>query len=135
MDIPRPDLMFEGSDDSYVVEEAYSGQGGEVQNLVYSRLARFTNLETLALTGISRRRNNSSCLEFWLESGLYRLEGLKALQELDVRHMTTWIDEEEIQWMTEHWPRLRIIRGEVIGKESAKKWLEERRINITISDD
>lgn len=42
--IPRPDLMWYG-----LVAETYPDQGREIQNLVYDRLARLTNLELLWL--------------------------------------------------------------------------------------
>lgn len=111
--IPRPDLKGDG-----VVEELYPGQGREMQNLVYDRLARFTSLETLWLghgpniTHVEvKKPKQGDCLEMSLESGLYKLAGLKALKELNLSGMRLRIGSKEVQWMVEHWPELRAIYG------------------------
>ncbi|KAF9953558.1 hypothetical protein BGZ65_004604 [Modicella reniformis] len=108
--IPRPDL--EGVE---VVGEVYAGEGPTIQSQVYDRLARLTNMESLWL-GHSRPNSSNSkklwdCLEMSLESGLDKLSGLKGLKELSVSHMSTKIGLKELQWMIEHWPRLRAIYG------------------------
>ncbi|KAF9344360.1 hypothetical protein BGX26_004461 [Mortierella sp. AD094] len=115
--IPRPDL--EGK--SGVVEETCTNRGREIQNRVYERLARFTNLETLWLGHSFCIFDGSyvwghggfqtDCLEMSLESGLDKLGGLKELRELNLSHMNTRIQLKEIKWMVEHWPKLRIICG------------------------
>ncbi|KAF9345100.1 hypothetical protein BGX34_005027, partial [Mortierella sp. NVP85] len=101
-DIPRPDL------DKNNIDESYSGQGRDIQNQVYDRLAQFTNLEILSLRV---KIADSGCLEMSLESGLDKLSGLKRLRVLDVSGMETEIGGPEAQWMTEQWPKLRTIRG------------------------
>ncbi|KAG0246900.1 hypothetical protein BGX31_005388 [Mortierella sp. GBA43] len=113
--IPRPDLTGR-----WVLEEAYPGQGREIQGLMYDRLARFIRLEKLRLGRSSSTTSSSKCpdgkhqyesLEMSLESGLDKLAGLTELEELDVSGMKTRIGLKEVQWMAEHWPRLHTIRG------------------------
>lgn len=53
---------------------------------------------------------HSGDLEMPLESGLYKLSGLSRMRELDVTSMHMEIDAKEVQWMAEHWPRLRALR-------------------------
>jgi len=103
--IPRPDAWSDGA-----IEKVHLSQGRELHHLVYDRLARFTNLETLCLGG-DGSWGRPDCLKMSLESGLHRLSGLKMLKELDVSSMNTRIGVEEVQWMIEHWPRLQTIRG------------------------
>ncbi|KAF9908545.1 hypothetical protein EC991_009690 [Linnemannia zychae] len=51
------------------------------------------------------------CLELSLEGGLEELAGLKDLEELDLTQMAHRIGVAEVQWMVEHWPKLKMIRG------------------------
>ncbi|KAK3810939.1 MAG: hypothetical protein J3Q66DRAFT_350562 [Benniella sp.] len=132
MDIPRPDLIAHGWGNGGLILEAYDGQGRAIQNLVYDRLARLVNLVSLVLTSTSGGRNHYSCLEFSLGSGLQKLEGLKALHDLDVSRMTTRIGLEEIQWMVEHWPRFHIFRGWLENRDDTMTWLIEHQIPITV---
>jgi len=92
-----------------------------IQNQVYRRLARFDNRETLWLgydPHVEEERcpsiaaeEQENCLQMSLESELDMLQGLSALQELSVSNVDTLIGWKELQWMSQHWPRLRIIRG------------------------
>lgn len=126
--VPRPDLT--GRD---VVAEAYPGQARELHGQVYDRLARLTNLETLCL-GLRRTHSQYDCLEISLESGLDKLSGLKRLKELDVTGTRTRIGLKEVQWMTEHWPRLTAIYGlcEEDKDEEVVRWLRENRPHIEV---
>ncbi|KAF9366769.1 hypothetical protein BGX34_008727, partial [Mortierella sp. NVP85] len=114
--IPRPDLLVKelypgrGVVKPHLLkEEDYPGQGLQIQRQVYDRLARLTNLETLALGEDCSPGLFYIGLAMSLESGLHRLSRMTALKELHVSHMTAWIGTEEVQWMTEHWPKLRVI--------------------------
>ncbi|KAF9994099.1 hypothetical protein BGZ79_001179, partial [Entomortierella chlamydospora] len=81
------------------------------QSQVYKRLARFINLETLWLGHDPRIETElhpdysverqDDCLQMSLESGLDTLQGLTALQELNVSNMDTLIGIKELQWMTQ----------------------------------
>lgn len=136
--IPRPDLE-ENYDD-----KGDSGQGREIQSQVYDRLSRLTNLETLWLghdptyAPISYYQPNyhqDDCLEMSLESGLHKLAGLRELKELNVKLMGTRIGLEEVQWMVEHWPRLRAIyglNGHMEEEAGAKRWLKEHHSKIRL---
>lgn len=121
--IPRPDLKGER-----VVKESYPGQGREMQSLVYDRLARLINLERLCLGDSALFHDGFlDCLEMSLESGLRKLAGLKQLKELDVGGMSVRIGRLEVQWMVEHWPKLRCIFGLT---DEALMWLRVHRPDI-----
>ncbi|KAI8352304.1 hypothetical protein B0O80DRAFT_499604 [Mortierella sp. GBAus27b] len=114
------------------------GQGCEVGGLVFDRLARLTNLEKLRL-GMELRMGGvlpwqRSMCELSLESGLDKLSGLKKLKKFSVLGMATRIGVQEVQWMVEHWPRLRVINGlDWNGaNEDAVKWLEEHCPKIVL---
>ncbi|KAK3811017.1 MAG: hypothetical protein J3Q66DRAFT_350790 [Benniella sp.] len=122
--IPRPDLKRNRDD------EEYPGQGREIQGRVYDRLARLTNLERLRL-GRDSYDGNPQCLEMSLESGLDKLSGLKRLNELSVKRMATRIGVKEVQWIAEHWPRMRAFYG--LYNKKAATWLRENRPEIKLT--
>ena len=136
-DVPRPEL--EGT-----IKETHPGQGREIQGLVYDRLARLTNLETLSLGDTPEddtywRRSEAldqfDCLEMSLESGLHKLSELTKLKELNVLGMKTKIGIKEIQWMTEHWPKLRVLRGldeSDGGGKQVVQWIQEHHPEIDL---
>jgi hypothetical protein len=125
--IPRPDLKSERA-----IEEAYPGEGRGIQSQVYDRLARLTNLETLWL-GSSSNTRRTECMEVSLESGLYKLSGLKRLGELNVTCLRAKVGVKEVQWMVENWPRLRIIHGLDGGDtQEALRWLQESHPQIAV---
>jgi hypothetical protein len=104
-----------------------------MQYQVYDRLARLADLEVLWLKGGARGKRDSGCVEMSLESGLHRLSGLKMLEELDVSRMKARIGMQKAQWMTEHWPRLRVISGLCSEEnEEAIAWLAENHPVIEI---
>ncbi|KAK3810946.1 MAG: hypothetical protein J3Q66DRAFT_443227 [Benniella sp.] len=127
-DIPRPDLIMND------IDEAYPGQGRAIQNQVYDRLARFTNLEMLSLRVKFMNDAAPNCLEMSLESGLDKLSGLKKLKVLDVSGMETKIGEPEAQWMTEQWPKLHTIHGSPRrdGEKVAWDWLKQHHPEIEL---
>lgn len=105
-------------------------EGPKLRSQFYDRLARFTNLEVLWLEWM----DSVFGLESSLQDGLSKLGGLKALKEVRVSRHVAWIGVREVQWMTEHWPRLRVIIGldkDGDGRE-AVKWLEEHSPGITV---
>ncbi|KAF9353365.1 hypothetical protein BGX34_011625 [Mortierella sp. NVP85] len=116
-------------------EEVFAVQRG-AQGLVYDRLARLTNLEILWLGNWpygadSPTNHQRDCLEMSLESGLHKLASLRKLEELSVSGTRTRIGVEEVQWMTEHWPRLRVIYGLEDGhNKDAVGWLREHHPGI-----
>jgi hypothetical protein len=102
--------------------EKYSSQRLEIQGRMYDRIARLQNLETLWL-GCPGSKNRKDSLEMSLESGLDKLSGLKKLQVLNVSNLFVKIDVQEIQWMTEQWPRLHTVHG-ISGRSFRKDGLE-----------
>jgi hypothetical protein len=67
--------------------------------------------------------------------GLDKLSGLTKLEELDVTGMRTRIGVEEVQWMAEHWPRLRAINGlRNRENEEALRWLRASRPDIELKN-
>lgn len=132
--IPRPDITQTLSghplEEGMVLQEIYPGQSQDIQGRVYERLARFTRMERLELGNEDRGVYSSyqslertfdraeqaadgghqyNCLDMSLQNGLWRLGGLKELQELGVKRMSTLIGPEEEQWMKEHWPKIKNI--------------------------
>lgn len=87
-----------------------------VQRYAYKQLASQTQLRELRL-GYNANSNMADkgfqwyCLEMTLKSGLGELEGLKNLEELDVRNMNHKIGVEEFLWMKNNWPKLKRIHG------------------------
>ncbi|KAF9345259.1 hypothetical protein BGX34_004898 [Mortierella sp. NVP85] len=139
-DIPRPDLL-ERENFSWgftranmIKNEAYHGQGLEIQGQVYDRLARLTNLETLVLGEVYSKGLYYTGLAMTLESGLHRLSKMTALKELHVPHMTAWIGVEEVQWMTEHWPKLRVITDSAMSTfdREAVEWLQQHHPEVQL---
>ncbi|KAG0229388.1 hypothetical protein B0O80DRAFT_497542 [Mortierella sp. GBAus27b] len=113
--IPRPDLGLRNT-----MEEAYPGQGREIQTLVYERLGRLTGLQTLWLGHEvwhgrwflhERQSPQMNCLEMSLESGLGRLSGLHEMKELGVSDMRMNMGIGVIRWMMKHWPNLEYVYG------------------------
>jgi len=113
------------------VPEAHLGQGRAIQGQVYDRLARLTNIETLWLRSQSGMVKHFDCVEMSLESGLWKLAGLTALQELSVHGMAARIGVKEVEWMAGNWPRLRAIYGlKQEGCDGAVEWLLRHRPEI-----
>ncbi|KAF9274314.1 hypothetical protein BGZ74_004428, partial [Mortierella antarctica] len=123
--IPRLDVTkhLSGRPRTDCLSEVCAGEGKRLQHRVYARFARFRNLEELCLGHdtffnkyagsdcITGEDYQYECLKMTLESGLEQLKSLKSLQVLDVRRMAQRIGLREVQWMTQHWPKLRVIRG------------------------
>ncbi|KAF8980849.1 hypothetical protein BGZ46_003628 [Entomortierella lignicola] len=141
--IPRPDLGKQNG----AVEETHSGQSRDIQHRVYDRLARLTKLEKLWLGHFASLYRSDAikhdqsqmyqveCLEMSLNSGLERLKGLKELEELSLAYMNTRIGMDEIRWMAENWPKLRIIRGlDGVGSNISKAGFIKDKRDKQITD-
>lgn len=50
-------------------------------------------------------------LKFRLQDGLALLKNLQALKELDLSLTDQELQEIDVRWMMEHWPRLRVLKG------------------------
>ncbi|KAF9346918.1 hypothetical protein BGX34_003524, partial [Mortierella sp. NVP85] len=115
IDIPRPKMYLPGLSPHMLKEEAYPGHGLEIQRQVYDRLARLTHLETLVLGEVASKGLYCVGLAMSLESGLHRLSNMTALKELQVPHLIARSGVEDVQWMTKHWPKLRVITAFSMG--------------------
>lgn len=75
------------------------------------------------------------CLEMTLESGLDQLKSLKNLRVLGVQRMAQRIGIKEVQWMTQHWPKLRVIQGLCDNGDNleAAEWLGNPMITVEVS--
>jgi hypothetical protein len=138
IDIPRPDLLerehpsWGFARPNMMKDEAYPGHGLEIQRQVYDRLARLTHLETLVLGEIASQGLYCTGLAMSLESGLHRLSRMTALKELQVPHLIAWIGVEEVQWMTKHWPKLRVITAFSMRDfdQEVVEWLRQHRPEV-----
>jgi hypothetical protein len=77
---------------------------------------------------------SADCLEMSLASGLHQLSSLKELKELIMPRTCTKVKLEEVQWMTKHWPKLRIIHGlKLKGRWSGPaRWLQQHHPEIVL---
>ncbi|KAG0289889.1 hypothetical protein BGZ96_006639 [Linnemannia gamsii] len=111
--------------------EKYHNTVRTQHRLIYNQLAKMTNLKVLDLgmefrgprdflskpmiqrgAQVYREYNLFlDTLELSLASGLDRLATLDKLEVFGFESVDHRIDEEELQWMAERWPRLRIMRG------------------------
>ncbi|KAK3811021.1 MAG: hypothetical protein J3Q66DRAFT_350792 [Benniella sp.] len=104
----------------------------ETETLVYDRLARLTKLETLCLDNDTIWAR-TVCLGMTLDGGLHKLSGSTMLKELHVPPKRMSIGMDEVQWMTEHWPRLRGLYG--LCNEKAVAWLRQNHPEIKLTLD
>ncbi|KAG0196420.1 hypothetical protein BGX33_001667, partial [Mortierella sp. NVP41] len=150
--IPRPDITVSYYNtpipEDATTQETYPGQGLDLQQRVYERLARFSQLEVLELGHDDRDlggkykyvRNAGgnlihddrdeyqySCVDMNLGSGSRVLAGLKQLTRLNVTRMATRIGVEEVGWMVENWSRLEELHGLNVEQEEvvAQEWAKE----------
>ncbi|KAG0227846.1 hypothetical protein BGW41_003661 [Actinomortierella wolfii] len=141
-DIPLNLLGMPRDKEGFCLSEIYPGQSHELQEQVMARLGRFHNLQHLRLgledldernrQHIKNRANHQGppyddpsyqyeCLDMTLENGLGMLLKLRQLRHLNVGRMASRIGPQEIEWMIEHWPRLRVIEGLCPNEESKVK--------------
>ncbi|KAF9905988.1 hypothetical protein EC991_001147 [Linnemannia zychae] len=62
-------------------------------------------------TGLDERPMMHNCLKLSLDMGLGALSTLKDLEVFGFEGIEHEIDEMEIEWMAEHWPKLKVMRG------------------------
>ncbi|KAF9104670.1 hypothetical protein BGX27_009997 [Mortierella sp. AM989] len=139
IDIPRPDLVVfvNGRPIPFGLNETYAGEGRYLQQQVYRRLATFVHLEELCLGGTfheDRPFFQYNCLEMTLESGLGLLEGLKELRKLEITYMQQCIGVKDVQWMVQHWPKLRVVKGLYDQDDNleAATWLKDHYPGIEV---
>jgi len=85
------------------------------QRLMFARLAGLEHLQVLKLgsaQSLSQKGLDLLEADLRLEHGLDLLDPLKELQEFGVEvHQT--LSSEDVDWMIQHWPSLRIVRGQL----------------------
>ncbi|KAK3811049.1 MAG: hypothetical protein J3Q66DRAFT_350858 [Benniella sp.] len=115
-------------------DEARSGQGKGIQDGLYDRLARLTQLEVLFLRYHVYGTDNEK-LEMTLERGLHKLSGLKKMEELYITGLSSKMGIQEFQWMVENWPRLRFIEGLSMSKKNqeAAQWIQKNHPRIVVT--
>ncbi|KAF9199901.1 hypothetical protein BGZ49_009939 [Haplosporangium sp. Z 27] len=81
------------------------------QEHAFRQLSRLSRLEVL---NISHHSSNHDTLDVRLESrggGLEGLASLKSLEQFLFYGTSPDVNEDDINWMVEHWPRLRVMFG------------------------
>ncbi|KAG0043701.1 hypothetical protein BGZ83_011120 [Gryganskiella cystojenkinii] len=103
---------------------------------VYSQLSRLTNLRELVLSGQSRNdhrdldKMHTECLALSLESGLDMLHGMNEMEVLDVRNCAHRIGVKELEWIHDHWPKLKTIKGLTESRAWADKEAEKELVKV-----
>ncbi|KAF9189512.1 hypothetical protein BGZ51_009491 [Haplosporangium sp. Z 767] len=100
-----------------------------LQQSVFLQLGRLHELETLSLghcvlwmyeNGFSHHG-----LNFTIEAGLSKLSELHKLEELNIEGIYQQMTERDVKWMLDHWPRLRVVEGELHHNKEEKEQLDE----------
>ncbi|KAF9215153.1 hypothetical protein BGZ59_002163 [Podila verticillata] len=122
-----------------MAEAVYNQLGGLTQ-LKYLKLGAAINPYTTSEYGATsqeRRRitnktaNLPDSLLMNLESGLQNMKNLKRLELLDVKGMNHKIEDVDLDWMLQNFPRLRRIRGLKGGFMSKTNDFEDRKHRLT----
>ncbi|KAG0025106.1 hypothetical protein BGZ81_007414 [Podila clonocystis] len=108
------------SDQDYMSERQYSVQVADEEK---KRL-------------IADSRFQVDCLEMTRASGLETLSGLKELESVDVSRMACFLELNDVQWMTQAWPRLKTLAGlradEDQWNDKIERWLTRERPDILL---
>ncbi|KAG0017568.1 hypothetical protein BGZ80_008156 [Entomortierella chlamydospora] len=101
----------------------------------FDQIATLTQLKELCLVSAKPKGHRSRSLELSLKTGLTKWSTLTALECLDVEELEHGIGLEEVRWMVDNWPALRMIRGLVFENEDpsdAVFWLTKARPDISL---
>ncbi|KAF9178008.1 hypothetical protein BGZ51_008182 [Haplosporangium sp. Z 767] len=82
----------------------------ELQRLVFGRLAGLTQLEVLNMSD-RELPFEQMALSLHLENGLELLGNLKDLREIHFMGTEQFMEEEDVEWMLEHWRKLEFVNG------------------------
>ncbi|CAO3565352.1 unnamed protein product [Mortierella alpina] len=103
-------------------------QNRTLQQWLFLQLGRLKELQTLSLghcilwnyeNGFSHHG-----LDFTVEAGLSRLAGLEKLEQLNIEGIYQHMEERDVNWMLEHWPRLRVVEGELHHRKEKRERLD-----------
>ncbi|KAF9356721.1 hypothetical protein BGX34_009782 [Mortierella sp. NVP85] len=103
-----------------------------IQPLLFDQLARLTRLQELYLRRKPRYGLRvgaaaspfHEALDLRLENGLHKLSTLRSLRVINYGHSKQRMDDQETDWILEHWRRLKLI----IGKLNAQKPETNKRL-------
>ncbi|KAG0043846.1 hypothetical protein BGZ83_010979 [Gryganskiella cystojenkinii] len=101
---------------------------------VMERIGTLTSLESLILNTCFKCYDWSShqFLQFRLDRGLERLRDLRRLEILDMNWLRVDLDQDDVRWMLDHWPKLRYLYGALsqdLGRDAILgKLLEDRGV-------
>ncbi|KAK3810321.1 MAG: hypothetical protein J3Q66DRAFT_415870 [Benniella sp.] len=114
----------------------FSFNAGTVKDLqpqVLDQLSRLIRLEELFMHGFDRRGQES--INLTLKNGLGKLLTLRLLRVVDFRGTRQRMNEQEIDWMLEHWRSLECLRGGLNDrKPDVARELRKRLKSHGISD-
>ncbi|KAF9559548.1 hypothetical protein EC968_006535 [Mortierella alpina] len=63
-------------------------------------------------------------LDFTVEAGLSKLAGLEKLEQLNIEGIYQHMEEQDVNWMLEHWPKLRVVEGELHHQKEKRERLD-----------
>ncbi|KAF9300571.1 hypothetical protein BGZ74_007732 [Mortierella antarctica] len=140
--VPRSNGGDEEEEDGQANNEMESHK---IQQQVYQKLAQQTRLRELKLGLLDRKQvpedeswYQTQCLEMTLASGMDELAGLKDLRQLDVSYMNHNLGVRELEWMAEHWPKLKKIDGLFRGCRDPRpvvhEWLATHQPDWVVDD-
>ncbi|KAF9959358.1 hypothetical protein BGZ72_009820 [Mortierella alpina] len=103
-------------------------QNRTLQQRLFLQLGRLKELQTLSLghcvlwmyeNGFSHHG-----LDFTVEAGLSKLAGLEKLEQLNIEGIYQHMEESDVYWMLEHWPKLRVVEGELHHRKEKRERLD-----------
>ncbi|KAG9322304.1 hypothetical protein KVV02_002237 [Mortierella alpina] len=103
-------------------------QNRTLQQRLFLQLGRLKDLQTLSLghcilwmyeNGFSHHG-----LDFTVEAGLSKLAGLEKLEQLNIEGIYQHMGEQDVNWMLEHWPKLRVVEGELHHRKEKRERLD-----------
>ncbi|KAI8349982.1 hypothetical protein B0O80DRAFT_135441 [Mortierella sp. GBAus27b] len=106
------------------------GKPNEWQREVLKQLSRLTKLSTLRI-GCWGTKPSRDGLDMRLQSGLDILSGLN-LQELGFKGVWQELEEEDVMWMVEAWPKLQYVTGTMNYQTGRQKELQRALAKHTV---
>lgn len=97
-----------------------------VQPMVFDQLSKLTRLEYWRLWSPFEKKVPEDVMKLKLEYGLDKLQTLRALRILTFGFSGQEMEDQEIDWMLEHWTSLGTIRGQLCSVERRKRAMTKR---------
>ncbi|KAF9111461.1 hypothetical protein BGX27_004913 [Mortierella sp. AM989] len=103
--------------------------------IIFQQLARLQNLEMLDINPYNLTTLYRDSLDLRLEAGLGALNNLKRLENLYFSGIRQNMEEQDLRWMLQAWPKLKHIAGNLhysmSNRNELEKILEERGILVS----